>query len=449
MELLSAIPFVGGPLSVILPFLFVLGIVVFVHEYGHYIVGRWCGIHSEVFSIGFGPRLFGWSDRRGTRWQVAALPLGGYVRFVGDMDPASAGRVDDSELSPQDRQHAFHNAPLGARAATVFAGPLFNFVLTFVLFFAVALAVGKAVDEPVIGGVEPSLRAELPFEPGDRVIELAGAPVESFGEIVSRLIRSDGGAIPAIIERNGERRELSVRYEKAPIADMVSPGTPSAGAGMLPGDEIVAINGQPIESFYEVQLATAEADPAAEMTIEVLRDGERLSFTLIPDVVSRPHPVTGETVPLATIGVATLGLGGIEPKVEAVGLGEAAASSAARTIGIITGTVSYIGDMIFDDADTSQLGGPIRIAQISGEKAEEGMLAFIYLIAVISTSIGFINLLPIPVLDGGHLMFYAFEAIRGRPVGDAAIRIGTTIGLSLVLLLMAFAMYNDLTQIRL
>ncbi|MCL5777469.1 RIP metalloprotease RseP [Limibaculum sp. FT325] len=447
MELLSAVPFVGGALGAIVPFLVVLGIVVFVHEYGHYIVGRWCGIDAEVFSVGFGPKLVGWTDRRGTHWQIAALPLGGYVRFVGDMDPASAGKADDGDLTPEQRKHAFHNARLWRRAATVAAGPMFNFILSFVIFAALALAVGRASNAPVIGELRPELAGQVDLRPGDRILAVAGQPVETFGEIIAAFVRANGAEVEVEVERDGEKLAVPVSYRLASRIDYVNPGMPASRAGLVAGDVIVAIDGQPVASFYDLQLVTAAKPAGQEIVIDVTRDGELMTFRFMPDMVERPHPVTGETQPLPTIGIRAIGLGGIDPTLEPRGLGEALESGFAQTTRIVTGTINYVGDLIFANADPGQLGGPIRIAQISGEKAEEGLMSFVYLIAIISTSIGLLNLFPIPVLDGGHLMFYAAEALRGRPVGNAAIRVGTMIGLSLVLLLMVFATYNDLARL--
>ncbi|MEO0820500.1 MAG: RIP metalloprotease RseP [Pseudomonadota bacterium] len=447
MELLSAVPIVGEPLAIIIPFILVLGVVVFVHEYGHYIVGRWCGIRAEVFSIGFGPRLWGWKDKRGTEWQVAALPLGGYVRFVGDMDPASAGRIEDAHLTQAERKAAFHNAALGARAATVAAGPVFNFLLSIALFTALALAVGRQSEQPVIGGIGEDAPANIELQAGDRVLEVAGEPVESFGAILSAIQRADGEAVPVLIERDGAEQTVSVAHRIAAVIERVTPGMPASRTGLLAGDTIVEINGEPVASFRAIQIATADLPLEEAIEIKVLRDGVAEVFSVMPVSVERAHPVTGETKPLPTIGISAYDLGGIEPTMEGVGIGTALNAGVSNTVGIITTTVTYIGDLLFAGADPSQLGGPIRIAQVSGEQAERGFLEFVHLIAFLSTSIGLINLVPIPVLDGGHLMFYLVEALRGRPVGAAAMRYGTALGLSLVLLLMVFATYNDILRL--
>ena len=446
MELLAEIPLIGNVLTVVIPFLIVLSVVVFVHEYGHYIVGRWCGIGAEVFSIGFGKRLFSWVDSRGTRWQVAALPLGGYVKFVGDLDPASAGRGDDSGLTDFERQAAFHNAALWKRTLTVAAGPVFNFLLSILIFAALVLAIGKPTDQPVIAEISEDAPENIGFQEGDRVVMVDGKPTESFGDVLDHLRRSDAALVPAVVEREGRRIEIMAAHVNPPRIGSVSPGMAAARAGLVPGDLITEIDGKAVHSFYDLQMATTRIEPGEEITVEVRRGGEELQFTFTPEIVERAHPETGETVPLPTFGIRAASAGGIGPPREGVGPGEALMGGALQTWQIISGTVTFVGDMIFANADTSQLGGPIRIAEISGDKAEEGVESLIWLIATLSTSIGLINLFPIPVLDGGHLMFYAVEAVRGRPLGENWLQVGNAIGLALVLSLMVFATYNDLAR---
>ncbi len=447
MELLAQIPIIGGTLAVVLPFLVVLSIVVFVHEYGHYIVGRWCGIKAEVFSIGFGKVLWKWTDRRGTRWQVAVLPLGGFVRFVGDMDPASAGRGNDEKLSPEERKAAFHNAGLLRRTLTVAAGPCANFLLSVVIFTGIVLSLGQPSDEPVIGSFGTEAVADVGFEVGDRVLSISGQEVESFGDIINIMVRTNGEPQSAVVERGGDVRQIMVRYHRDPRIQEISPGMPAARAGLMAGDVFVSIDGEPVESYRELQLITANKQHGAEIEVVVEREGERLVFRFVPELVERQHPVTDEQVLLPTMGIRGSILGGFEPEREMVPIYRALPIGVSETWRIISGTMIYIGDMVFKGADTSQLGGPIRIAEISGDAARKGFSSIVWLIAVLSTSIGLINLFPIPILDGGHLMFYAVELVRGRPVGEAWMRVGTMIGLSLVLLLMVFATYNDLVRL--
>ncbi len=447
MELLANIPLIGGTLTIVVPFLVVLTIVVFVHEFGHYLVGRFCGIRAEVFSVGFGKPLLKWVDRRGTRWQIAAVPLGGFVRFVGDMDPASAGKADDGALSAEQRREAFHNASLVRRAATVAAGPLANFLLSVVIFAGLMMSIGQASNDPVVGAIGGDAHAEVGLEPGDRVLSVDGRDVKSFGDIINILAPTDGAPTPARVVRNGTEMDVLVRFERPARISEVVPGMPAARAGLLGGDVFLSIDGEAIHSYRQLQVVTADKPLGAEIEVEVQRGDERLTFRFVPDPQERRHPETEELKMLPTMGIRGSALGGIEPVREALPVGDALVGGVSETWRIIHGTLVYVGDMLFNGADTSQLGGPIRIAEVSGDAAEEGFSSLIWLIAVISTSIGLINLFPVPILDGGHLMFYAVEMLRGRPVGETWMKIGTMIGLSLVILLMVFATYNDLVRL--
>lgn len=447
MQLLADIPVLGTILTVVVPFLIVLGIVVFVHEFGHYIVGRWCGIRAEVFSVGFGKTLWSRVDRRGTRWQVAALPLGGYVRFVGDMDPASAGKADDADLTPGERREAFHNASLWRRTLTVAAGPAANFLLSVAIFAGLVLSSGQAVEEPVIGEVHREVAEQVGFEAGDRVLSIAGEEVGSFSDVIEKLGQVEGEPTAATVERGGDVREVTVTFRRAPRIVEVVPGMPAARVGLMPGDVILEMDGEPIQSWRELALAVAEKPTGEPIAMKVRRDGGTLDLQIEPEVVEREHPVSGEKQPIPTLGVRGDVLAGIQPQREAMPIHRALVRGTEETWRIISTTLIYVGDMIFQGADTSQLGGPIRIAEVSGDAAQQGFMSFIWLVSVLSTSIGLINLFPIPVLDGGHLMFYLVEFLRGRPVGEGAMRIGTMIGLSLVILLMVFATYNDLLRL--
>jgi regulator of sigma E protease len=448
MELLADLALnVWGTLRIVVSFLVVLSVVVFIHEYGHYIVGRWCGIKAQVFSIGFGKRLFSWTDKRGTQWQVAALPLGGFVKFVGDMDPASAGRAEDSSLSAEEHRVAFHNAGLLSRVLTVAAGPFANFLLSILIFTGMLLWLGQPSNEPVVRAIGADAAENVGFEPGDRVLSIAGEEVVLFGDIINILVPTNGVPQPATVERDGQILDIMVRYRRVARVSGVSPGMPAARVGLLPGDVFLSIDGETVNSYRELQTITAGKELGAEIEVVVERDGAELTYRFVPEVVEREHPVTNEMAKLPTMGISGSVLAGIEPMRKATPIHDALLGGVRATWRIISGTLIYVGDMIFKGADTSQLGGPIRIAEISGDAAEQGFSSLINLIALLSTSIGLINLFPIPILDGGHLMFYAVEFIRGRPVGETWMKVGTAIGLSLVLLLMVFATYNDLVRL--
>lgn len=446
MTFLSEIPLIGGTLAVAIPFLIVLSVVVFVHEFGHYIVGRWCGIHAEVFSIGFGKRLFGWTDGRGTHWQVALLPLGGYVKFVGDMDPASAGAVRDDDLTPDQRAHAFHFATLPARAATVVAGPLANFLLSILLFAAIILAMGNPSNEPRIGRVTADAPAGLGLQAGDQVLAIDGQPVADFAALKEKLARPGSTMVPATVQRGADRLELMLDLSRPAVVAGLSPEGAAGLAGVLPGDVILAINDTPVTNSRDVLILPLSAPVGEPITLRLRRGEGEVSVSVMPKMTLRTHPLTGVEANLPTLGMTFVSFGGIEMALDPVDPLTALAGGAGQVWTIIATTMTHLHAMVFEGGDSSQLGGPIRIAEVSGQAAERGLSDFIWLIGVLSTSIGLLNLFPIPILDGGHLMFYLVEAVRGRPVGGAAIRVGTMIGLSLVLLLMGFATYNDLLR---
>ena len=357
----------------IVPFLFVLTIVVFFHELGHFLVARWAGVRVMVFSIGFGPEIVGFNDRHGTRWKLSAIPLGGYVKFFGDDNAASAPDQDAiSRMTEAEQRESFFYKPVSARAAIVAAGPIANFILAIVIFAAVFTFYGKQ-------------------------------------------------ATPARVET-------------------VQPNSAAQEAGFQPGDLIVSIKGKKIETFTDMQrLVSASAGEPLE--IEVDRGGARTTLRATPKLTEIKDNF-GNVHRMGVLGIS----GAREPPVPvnpfvAVKLG------VEETWFVVERTLSYIGGVVVGKESADQLGGPIRIAQVSGQVATAGFAALIHLAAVLSISIGLLNLFPIPLLDGGHLLFYAIEAARGRPLSERAQEYGFRFGLALVLLLMLFATYNDLLHL--
>src|ERR1700704_1607422 len=369
---------IGSVLSVLLPFLFVLTIVVFIHELGHFLVARWCGVKVKAFSIGFGREIFGFYDRYGTRWRFAWIPLGGYVKFLDDENGASVPSKSALEkMSPEERAGAFQTQPLTGRAAIVVAGPVANFLLAIVIFALTFTFVGVQVTAP-------------------RVDELV----------------ADGAA---------------------------------ASAGFKPGDVIVSIDGQGIETFADMQrIVSASADH--ELGFEVNRGGVLLKLKVTPARREIPDRF-GNKLRVGVIGIrrnptqAEWEFKRYGP-IESLGLG------VRETVFIITPTLSYLCDVIMGLESADQMRGPIGIAEISGQVASAGIVPLLSLTAVLSVSIGLINLFPIPLLDGGHLLFYLIEAVRRRPLSERTQEIGFRIGLAVVLMLMMFATWNDLGIVR-
>jgi regulator of sigma E protease len=361
---------ISSPLSYVLPFLFVLSLVVFFHELGHFLVARWCGVRVLVFSIGFGPELFGFNDRSGTRWKISAIPLGGYVKFFGDENAASVpDTAATAAMSPQDKAVSFFHKPVGARAAVVVAGPLANFLLAIVILAGVALIVGE--------------RTVIPSPRIDEVV-------------------SDSAA---------------------------------KAAGFEPGDVVRSIDGQDVHTFAEMQAIVGRS---AHQTLNVAIERHGTLVTL--------HATPTEDHGKSVLGIKHSKITQDEVKVETVGPFEAIRYGVEQTWMIISGTLSGIFGILTLRESASQLGGPIMIAVISHQVATEGFVELLKLAALLSTSIGLLNLFPIPLLDGGHLLFYAIESARGRPLSERAQEVGFKIGLAIVVVLMVLATKNDLVK---
>lgn len=364
--------FLEGGLGHIVPFLVVLTILVFVHELGHYLAARWSGVKVESFSIGFGPELFGWFDRRGTRWKVSALPLGGYVKMFGDADAASTPGEGLATMTAEERAVSHHHQPLGRRAIIAAAGPFANYVLAVILLAGLFMTAGQPVTPPDIGTVVPgSAAAAAGIKPGDRFVKADGVAIGRF-EDVQRIVRLNVGTpIDLVIRRDG-------------------------------------------------QLVSLRATP--KITDVVDRLGDHHSFGVLG--VGRSSVDHVRLNPLNAVVQAT-----------------------AETWSITSDTLTGVWQMIIGARTTEELGGPIKIAKLSGQVWHQGgVLDLISFIALLSVNLGLINLFPIPVLDGGHLLFYAAEALRGRPLGQRVQEVGFQIGLALVLTLMIFATWNDVSS---
>jgi regulator of sigma E protease len=368
----------GGNLAgYLVPFLFVLTIVVFFHELGHFLVARLCGIKVLTFSIGFGPEIVGFYDRYGTRWKISAVPLGGYVKFFGDENAAS---VPDHEaaaaMTDEEKAVSFIHKPVGPRAAVVAAGPIANFILAIVIFAAVFAIFGRQITSARVDTVQPASAAQA--------------------------------------------------------------------AGFMPGDLVVAIGGEKIDSFAEMQriVSINAGDP---LNIEIERGGVHLTLKATPELKEIKDRF-GNVHRLGVLGISrSMAPGDI--KTQRVNPLQAVVMGAQETWFVVDRTLSYIGGVFTGREAADQLGGPIRIAQVSGQVASAGFVALIHLTAVLSISIGLLNLFPIPLLDGGHLLFYGIEALRGRPLSERAQDIGFRIGLAIVVMLMIFATFNDILHL--
>jgi regulator of sigma E protease len=436
------IPSFGGLAFTLVAFIAALSIIVAIHEYGHYIVGRWSGIHAEVFSVGFGPVLVSRVDRHGTRWQIAALPFGGYVKFLGDADAASgkdAAAIDALDVA--ERRRSMHGAPLWARSATVAAGPIFNFILSILIFASVLMISGRPAEAPVVGAPVPLPADMATLEAGDLITAIGDTPVETLADVFTAAREMEPAeTVTYGIERDGRALSVEASFPLLPIIQSVAPQSAAISAGLEEGDIIRTVDGAPIHAFSQLREAV-DASAGAPLALGVWRAGEMLDITLSPRRTDLPLPEGGfETRWL--IGIT----GGLifEPETVRVGPLDAVWSGVEQVGFVIRSSLSGLWHMITGAISSCNLQGPIGIAETSGAAASQGIDNFIWFIAVLSTAVGLLNLFPIPVLDGGHLLFHAYEAVAGKPPSEGALRIFMTVGLTLLLSLMLFALTNDI-----
>lgn len=422
-------------------FVIALSIIVAIHEYGHYIVGRWCGIHAEVFSLGFGPVLASRTDKRGTKWQIAAIPFGGYVKFLGDADASSVRSDGGAGLSPEERRHTMAGAPLWARAATVAAGPIANFILTFLVLAAMLLTLGIADGEPTVGKVTPTPWAGEMLQEQDKVIALNGTATpdyDSFIDVVGKLPRA--ASVEWKVLRDGKEISFTGPHPQPALVGVVTVKSAAVDAGLQAGDVITRAGGREILTFSDLQDVVFNSD-GKPVPISVWRAGETFDLTITPRPRDLPLPEGGfERRWLMGLQSAMV----FEPATRPAGLWETITGAASGMWGMTTTTFAGLGAMIVGSISTCNMSGVIGMAETMGDAAKAGPETFFTMIAVLSLGIGILNLLPIPVLDGGHLVFHAYEAVTGRPPSDRALKALMSVGLTLLLGLMAFALLQDL-----
>ncbi|MEK8088181.1 RIP metalloprotease RseP [Thermithiobacillus plumbiphilus] len=436
-------------------FVFAIGTLVAVHEFGHFWVARRLGVKVLKFSIGFGPSLYSWHGRDGTEYALSAIPLGGYVKMLGE----HAGDTID----PADQHRAFDRKPVSRRFAIVAAGPVFN-LLFAILAYAVVFMIGVPGLAPIIGEVAPnSLAARAGVLPGERVLAVNDEPIKSWQDLRMSLVNQAMSREPAelLIERSGERRVHTLQFagldkdqlnasfvEEAlglqpylPIVvGQLQPGSPAERAGLQKGDRIVKVNGQVINT-WSTFLSQVEANPGKPLTFIIDRDGREQPVTITP----APQVVKDRTV--GRIGMSPASLPDSLQVLDQSGPIEGLGRGFRETVKLTSMTFEMLWQMAKGLVSTENLGGPIAIAQFAGQSAQGGVVTFLSFLAMISISLGVLNLLPIPVLDGGHLFFYVVEMIKGSPVSEAVMARAQQAGLFLLLLLMGFAFYNDITRL--
>ena len=430
----------GGGVQAFGALILVIVIIVTVHEYGHYIVGRWCGIHAEVFSIGFGKPIWSRVDKRGTRWQVALLPLGGYVRFMGDADAASRPG-STAGLSPEERRHTMQGAPLWARSATVIAGPAFNVALTILVFFGLILWSGVSDESSVIGSVEQMPGQEMPLQVGDRIVSIDGTATPDF-ETLARHAKTlkDRASVTYVIDRAGQTLTFTGPNPVPPLVQSVNLNSAAEDAGLQVGDLFLTVNGQPITGFDQMP-PLVEASQGTPLALTVLRGDQIIDLTPTPRRADLPNAEGGFDTRWL-IGVTGGQLFG--PTRTTPGLFQAASLSVERSWYMAKTNLNGIAQIIKGTISSCNISGPIGMAKVASAAVQSGFETFIGTLALMSLTIGLANLLPIPVLDGGHLVFHLYEAITGRPPTDGALQVLMTFGLTILIGLMVFAFSNDL-----
>ncbi len=445
LDLISQIPLIGGVIAVALPFVFVLSIVIFVHEMGHYLVGRWCGIHALKFSLGMGPVLMHRYDKHGTKWQLAAIPIGGMVQFLGDADGAS--RADFDKLAGMDdatRKKTFHGAAVWKRALTVAAGPVTNFLLSALVFAGLAMTHGLVSDKLVIGEVRQLPGIENPLMPGDRILSANGEEITTFGGVYDVARKMDiPGPMQMVVERGGETKELTVPYVMPPLVGDATLFGAARKAGLLENDFITAINGEPVTAFREL-LAAVENSQGNALQLSINRDGKEISIPVAPKVTEF-ETEDGSYDKNYRIGVALNAI--YFPQLERLGPLDAAEHGVMQVYSVLSRSLNAMKQIILGGLSAKNLQGPLGIAQISGDQAKRGFVELIFLIGIISTAVGLVNLFPVPILDGGHLCLFAYEAVTGKAPTERALQMIMPVGLAMVVLLMLFATYNDLIRL--
>jgi regulator of sigma E protease len=440
-------------------FLIVLGILVTFHEYGHYLAARWVGVRVLKFSIGFGPKLIG-RKVGDTEYLVSAFPLGGYVKLFGE---------EGSEaVSPAEQRHSFIHQSLPHKMLIVAAGPGFNFLLSFLIFTGM-LALGSPLFVPNIANITPVVEAIIPESPaasaglqiGDRIIRVNEEEISTLGELYEMVNKTKGRPVTLEVIRNDSVKTLILtpslqtvpgnsdepQYilgieDHPPLVGGVMPDSPAMEAGLKKDDRIVQINDTPIVTWSQMT-EIVRSNAGTPLEIQVEREGQNISLTITPEGETFTTP-DGETKSVGRIGIKLAG-GGTLLKSTSIFL--APWEGLKATWKWCELTVIGLYKLVTGEISSKHLGGPLMIASVSGEQAQQGMASVVWLIAILSINLGILNLLPIPILDGGHLFFFACEAVLGRPLGDRAREMAQQIGLVLLVFLMVYATWNDISRL--
>jgi regulator of sigma E protease len=441
-------------------FLVVLGVLVFVHEWGHYIVARLCGVKVDVFSVGFGKELFGWTAKSGTRWKISMFPLGGYVKMFGDTDPASASHSDEvsdeagvvRHMSEEERGVAFFSKPVWKRALIVFAGPGINYLFAILILAVLYMTIGRPITPPIVSGVEIGSAAErAQFKPHDMITSINGVAIDSFDDVRRSAMLTLSDAIEFGVVRDGKNIIVSATPDKIEETDRFGFSHERGYLGLIgPANgidmaEIAMVNGVDTKGDNALRSKLVTESLGTDMIISThTKSDKEMSKILI-------HPPKDLNAQLAGNGKenANVLLLGAKPGDEVIHYNPIKATGVAigETYRITVETFKAIGQMVVGTRSAKELGGIIRIGAMAGDMAERGYVSLIVFTALLSINLGMINLFPVPMLDGGHLLFYGIEAARGRPLSEKAQEYAFRFGLVVLVTLMVFSNLNDVMQI--
>ena len=444
----------------VVSFVVVIGILILIHELGHFFVARWTGVGVERFSIGFGPVLLRWRGKE-TEYCLSAIPMGGYVKMLGEENPLEGG----TEL-PYDPQKAFALKPLWARFLIVFAGPGMNFVLAAVIVAIVLATAGRPVWPTITGRVgDNSAAASAGLKSGDVVTAIDDRPVTYWEDIDRAVAGSDGKPLRLTVKRGDATQtitgtpqqtttqdpilreaktgwDIGAGPQSAPQISSVGAGSPAEAAGLQPGDVVVSIAGKRVFSADDL-VQTIRARPKQALAIEIERSGKRMTLSVTPNAETE-KTATGETV---QVGRIQAGIGSKAVTFVAYNPASALWHGIAWTKDMTVLTVKGFWKLVVGAIDRSNIGGPIQIASMAGQQAKEGFAPLAMFTAIISVNLAVLNLLPVPMLDGGHLFFFIIEAVLGRPLSLRKREAAQQLGFVLLMLLMGYALYNDLVRI--
>ena len=416
--------------------------MIFVHEFGHFLVARLNKINVSVFSIGFGPRILSFRDKKGTEWQFAIIPLGGFVRFSGDDNLASIKtRVDAN--SDTSNSALFNEAPLISRFSTVLAGPLANFIFSVLVFSLIIIVQGVSVSDPVIGKINKFYEANYDIKVNDKILEVEGKKVNSFSEIFSYINESGAKTSNFKIRRGTSVKEIEIPYLLQPIIEAIEPLSAASLAGLQVGDVFLTVEEKNLTNFNDLRQQIINSE-GRSLNVTIFRDGKILRKSIQP-VLSPIENKNGDFDSIYRIGVA----GGpiFYPPRETPNVLNALILGADATVGVIIASFKGLKGIVSGQVDPKHLSGPIGIAHAVSDSVNSGLLALLSLVAIISTGIGFVNLLPIPILDGGHIVIMMYEYFSRKKPSEGVLRFSMIFGLVLLLSLLMVTTFNDISRL--